>query len=125
MASRGVRFAQKEDLMDAFRRKSLGSVVACILCGVWGVADAGQPAEIVVTFGDLDLNTHDGVTTMYARLEAAAKTVCTAREGPWSRDSISLCVDYSVRQAVAQIDAPRLLILYETRTGHAVLHARR
>jgi UrcA family protein len=111
--------------MDAFRRKSLACVVAGILCGVSGLADAGQPNEIVVTYGDLDLNTHYGVTTMYARLETAAKAVCTAREGPWSRDGISSCVDYSVRQAVARIGVPRLVILYETRTGHAVLQARR
>lgn len=110
--------------MDTFRR-NLGCVVACILCGASRLAGAEPPTEIVVTYKDLDLNTHDGVTSVYARLEAAAKTVCTAREGPWSRDRVSLCVDYSVQQAVAQIGAPRLVILYETRTGHAVLHARR
>jgi UrcA family protein len=107
--------------MDTFRCKALGGLVACILCGVSDLANAGQPTKIVVTYGDLDLNTHDGVTTLYARLEAAAKIACTAHEGPWSRDRITLCVDYSVRQAVAQIGAPRLVVLYETRTGHVVL----
>jgi UrcA family protein len=111
--------------MERFRRKALGCVVACIACGVLVRADAGQADETVVTYGDLDLNTHDGVTAMYARLEAAAKSVCTAHEGSLSRDRIRLCVDYSVRQAVAEVGAPRLVILYETRTGHAVLRARR
>lgn len=104
--------------MDTFRRKALGCLVASILCLVPGLTDAGQPTELVVRVGDLDLKTHDGVTTMYARLEAAATTACTARAGPWSPDSINLCVDYSVRQAVARIGAPRLSVLYETRTGH-------
>jgi len=105
-------------------RKALGGLLACILCGVSGLASAGQPSEVVVTYGDLDLNTEYGVTTMYARLETAAETVCTAHEG--LRDRINACVDYSVRQAVAQIGAPRLVVLYETRTGHVlVLHAHR
>jgi UrcA family protein len=111
--------------MDTPRNKALGSVVACILCGVSGLVDAGQPTEIVVTYADLDLNNHYGVTTMYARLEAAANTVCAAREGPWSHHRISSCVDYTMRQAVVQIGAPQLVILYETRTGHVVEHARR
>lgn len=111
--------------MDTSGRKALGSVVACILSGVSSLTGAGQPTGIVVRYADLDLSTHYGVTTMYARLESAANTVCTARVGQWSRDSISSCVDYSVRQAVLQIGAPQLVILYETRTGHAVLHGRR
>lgn len=111
--------------MNTFGRQALGGVVASIFCGLCGLAAAGQPGGIVVTFSDLDLNTHSGSTTMYARLEAAARTMCTANEGPWSSHRISSCIDYSVRQAVAQIGAPQLVMLYETRSGHALLHARR
>ena len=94
--------------MDAFRRRTLSSVVACILCGASGLASAGEPAGIVVKFGDLNLDTHDGVATLYARLEAAARTACTAREGTSSNARSDFCIDYSVRQAVARIGAPRL-----------------
>lgn len=112
--------------MNTPRRKAFGSVVACVLfCGVSGSIDAVQPTGIVVTYGDLDLRTRPGVKTMYARLEAAANMACAARQTPWSHDRISSCVDYSVRQAVVQIGAPQLVILYETRTGRAVLHASR
>jgi len=111
--------------MDTIRRKTLGSVVACILGGTLGSAGAGQPPGSVVTFGDLNLDTHEGVTTLYARLEAAAKIACTAHEGAASRARIASCIDYSVGRAVSQIGAPRLVVLYETRAGHALLYARR
>ena len=109
--------------MDAFRRKAPGCLVALMLCGVPGLAGAGEPTGVVVTYGDLDLKTHYGVTTMYARLEAAATAVCTTSE--WPRDRIGSCVDSSVRRAVARIGAPRLVVLYETRSGHAELHTAR
>jgi UrcA family protein len=103
--------------MDLSHRNAVGSLMAGFLCVVSGLATAGQPTGIVVPYGDLDLNTPRGVTTMYARLEAAAKTTCTAHEGTWSRDLVTLCVDDSVRRAVAQVGAPRLVVLYEIRTG--------
>jgi len=111
--------------MDTFRRKTLSSVVACILCAASGLANAGQPTGIVVTFGDLNLDTHDGVATLYARLEAAAKIACSAHAGTSTPARIASCIDYSLRQAVSQIGAPRLVVLYETRSGHAVLHTPR
>ena len=103
--------------MNTLHRKALGGVVACVLWSVSGLADGGQP-PVVVSYGDLDLSTHDGVATMYARLEAAAKSACTGNE------SDSPCVDHAVRQAVARIGAPRLVVLYETRTGHFLPRAR-
>jgi UrcA family protein len=111
--------------METFRRTALGCVVVCVACVVSLRADAGKPGEMVVTYRDLDLNTHAGVAAMYGRLEVAARTVCTAHERPSSRDGTRACVDTSVRQAVAEIGAPQLIMLYETRTGHAVLRARR
>jgi UrcA family protein len=77
-----------------------------------------------VSYGDLDLNTHAGVATMYARLEAAAKRACSADEGPRSDGVAAPCVDRAVRQAVARIGAPRLVVLYETRSGHFLPRAR-
>lgn len=109
--------------MDMSGRKAPGCVAAFVLCGFAGLTVAGQPDDIVVTYRGLDLNTPGGVASLYARLEAAARTVCAARA--WSRHEIDLCVDYRVRQAVAEIGAPRLVTLYEIRSGHAVVHARR
>jgi len=106
-------------------RKVLGGLAACCLLGVVGLALAGQPDAVVVTYGDLDLNTHGGVTTMYARLESAAKSACAQDEEPWSDGGAASCVDSTVRQAVSRIGAPRLVMLYETRTGHLVVHTHR
>ncbi|HEV2285537.1 MAG TPA: UrcA family protein [Steroidobacteraceae bacterium] len=110
--------------MNPFAAKALGGLVACILCGVAGPARADPPDETVVAFGDLDLKTHNGAAALYARLEAAARIVCAAHQGTFSRDRIAGCIDNSVREAVARIGAPRLILLYETRSGHFVRPAR-
>jgi UrcA family protein len=115
-----------ERLMHTFRRKILGKVVACILCGASGLGSADPPPTgVVVKFADVDLDTHDGVATLYARLEAAAMIACTAHEGTSSGAEFNSCIDCNIRQAVAEIGAPRLVVLYETRSGHAVLPVRR
>jgi UrcA family protein len=112
--------------MHMFRRRILGSVVACIVCGAPGLGSADPPPTgVVVKFADLDLDTHDGVATVYARLEAAAMIACTAHEGTSSGAEFSSCIDYNIRQAVARIGAPRLVVLYETRSGHALPPVRR
>jgi UrcA family protein len=121
-----VRFAsKKEHSMNTSRRIASRGIVACILAGMSGLVLAQQPTAIAVSYSDLDLGTRSGVTTMYARLEGAAKSVCTTRAGSWSRHEVSLCVDSTIRQAVARIGAPQLVILYETRTGHSIPHAAR
>jgi UrcA family protein len=115
-----------ERLMHTFRRRIPGKVVACILCGASGIGSAAPPPTgVVVKFADLNLDTHHGVATLYARLEAAAMMACTAHEGASSGAEFNSCIDYNIRQAVAEIGAPRLVVLYETRSGHALLPVRR
>ena len=111
--------------MDTFRRGALGSLLALILGGVSGAAGATEPTEVVVRFADLDLDTDDGAAALYRRLEAAARIACTAVDGPSSRSRITSCIDYGVRQAVAEVAAPRLVVLYEVRSGQFVWHTRR
>jgi UrcA family protein len=116
----------RERLVHTFRYRILGKVVAYILCGASGLGNAEPPpAGVVVKFADLNLNTHDGVATLYARLEAAALRACTAHEGTPSGAEFNSCIDYNIRQAVAEIRAPRLVMLYETRSGHALPPVRR
>jgi UrcA family protein len=115
-----------ERLMHTLRRRILGKVVACILCGAAGLGSADSPPTgLVVKFADLKLDTHGGVATLYARLEAAAMIACTAHEGTSSGAEFHSCIDYNIRQAVAEIGAPRLVVLYETRSGHTLLPVRR
>jgi len=112
--------------MHTFRRRILGRVVACIVCGASGLGSADPPPTgVVVRFADLNLDTHDGVATLYARLEAAAMSACSAYTGTSSGAEFNSCIDYNIRQAVAEIGAPRLFVLYETRSGHALPPVRR
>jgi UrcA family protein len=112
-----------EHRMDTFRRTTLGSILACVL-GVSRLANAGELTGTVVSFADLNLDTRDGIIALYARLEAAARSACTAHPETSSAAEIDSCIDYSVRQAVSRIGAPRLIVLYETRSGHAVRRTR-
>jgi len=111
--------------MDTSPRKALGALVACMLGGVAGAAGAAPPPALVVSFADLDLGSRAGVATLYARLETAARAACTAHAGSSSHAQIDACIDYGIRQAVAEIGAPRLIGLYETRSGHVLLPDRR
>jgi len=108
--------------MDTFRRKALGPLVAGMLGGVAGAAGA---APFAVTFADLDLGSRAGVATLYARLEAAAQAACAAHVASSSHAQIAACIDYAIRRAVSEIGAPRLIGLYETRSGHVLLPDRR
>ena len=112
--------------MDTLRRTALGSLLVWVLCGTPALASAAEPTEMVVNYADLRLDTREGAKALYARLEAAAHIVCRAYEGPaLPRDRVDQCVDYSLRRAVAGIGAPRLAMLYETRSGHLLLNMRR
>jgi UrcA family protein len=78
-----------------------------------GVAQAGTVRElpsVVVKYGDLNLDTVDGVATLHTRLSKAAREVCSQLDSRvlGLRDQYDLCVSGAVTKSVAQVDNPRL-----------------
>ena len=86
-------------------------VAAALALG--GVASAGTVRElpsVVVKYGDLDLNTVDGVATLHSRLRKAAREVCSELDSRvlGLREQYEICLSDAVTQSVAKVDNPRL-----------------
>ena len=55
---------------------AIASAVAVALTSIAAAPAVAQDAQVVVSYGDLDLGTAAGVQTLDARLEAGVKQVC-------------------------------------------------
>ena len=100
------------------------TIAAGLLCGFSNPARAAEPVDtspsVVVKYGDLNLNTEAGSLTLYARLAAAAKSVCPAAD-PRNLRSLSAsraCQTEAMQRAVNDIRSPRLAALVATRMKH-------
>ena len=76
-----------------------------------------QEVAVPVTYGDLDLSSQDGATTMLQRLHDAALNACGADDGSvspykWAVRH-SACYHHSMDRAVAALDAPTVTQLYD------------
>jgi UrcA family protein len=68
-----------------------------------------------VRFGDLNLQSVEGVVTLYRRITSAAEEVCAPSSRPGSRivsSDYRDCVARAVAEAVAKIGRPELSTLY-------------
>ena len=79
-----------------------------------------RPTE-VVRFGDLNLDSHSGVDTLFRRIELAAREVC-AEYGPFGsfRPSAAhqTCIRNAVSGAVRTVHSPLLTAYYSEREDH-------
>ena len=76
------------------------------------------PTEVVVRYGDLDLDTHSGAQQMYSRLDHAARTVCGDARSPLpleARHVIRLCEQQAMHQAIEQLGRTELTTMYTAR----------
>jgi UrcA family protein len=94
-------------------------LAACVLSGSLSIAQAAPPAAddvptVVVAYGDLDLNTQDGVHTLYNRISAAASRVCPFQEAtePERVAYFKSCRDAAITRAVSQLKIGQLAALH-------------
>jgi UrcA family protein len=89
-------------------------LAACILSGSFAVAHAATPADelptVVVSYGDLDLGSANGVHTLYSRIAAAASRVCPYQDAmdPERVALFKSCRDAAIGRAVSEIKSPQL-----------------
>ena len=90
--------------------KLLPVAAALALSGVASASTVRQLPSVVVKYGDLNLDTVDGIATLHARLNKAARQVCSQLDSRvlGLRDQYDLCVSSAVSQSVAKVDNPRL-----------------
>jgi UrcA family protein len=88
-----------------------------------GATQAAQPSgsspEKSVSFKDLNLNSTEGVTVLYGRIQSAANEVC---ENVDQRDLARVaaargCVAKATSRAIIAVDSPSLTSLYLAKTG--------
>lgn len=90
--------------------KLLPVAAALALCGVAGASTVRELPSVVVKYGDLDLDTIDGVATLHARLRKAAREVCGQLDSRvlGLREQYDHCVVDAVATGVARVDNPHL-----------------
>ena len=84
-------------------------------------ADVEETESVLVHFGDLDLNTSNGVHHMYMRLQNAAKSVCGDEFEAIDlseRGNILDCQRDAIQHAVEYVNRPRLTALYDHHHPH-------
>lgn len=101
--------------MSTHIRTKIVTAVSCFMSTIAvgsalsSVVQAEELQTKTVRFNDLDLSTTDGAKTLYNRIRAAARTVCTSYEtDPILRMAGKACIDKAIDNAVRQVNAPAL-----------------
>lgn len=82
-------------------KQALLAVSVIALFATSAVAGDSAPQK-VVPFGDLNLSTPEGVSTLQQRLLAAAAEVCTTKQGT-NNAEFEVCKKKAVKNAVADV----------------------
>lgn len=94
---------------------------AALLACVWAISTAFAGEQIrseTVKFPDLDMNTSEGVQTLYSRIHAAAWRVCTtASSDPVVRIGARDCARKAEVKAIESLNLPQLTAVYRAKTG--------
>jgi UrcA family protein len=110
-----------------FRRTAaaLAALTACFLLGATGAAQAAQPADaapsVRVAYGDLNLDSEQGNSALYARIVSAARQVCRVGEVDirelQALASAKACESHAIAQAVSDVHSPKLAAIYSARVN--------
>ena len=77
-----------------------------------GLASAGtrESNNVVVRYGDLNLNSQAGIASLHKRIRNAAESVCSQLETRilGLREAYDACVDQAVSEGVAAVGNPNL-----------------
>ena len=105
----------KSIIIESVRRLTF----AALMCALGTATTWAGPSEpsITVSFRDLDVSTIEGATTLYHRIQAAAKQVCgrpgadLIEQGAWRS-----CFRNSTADAVHKVNSPLLTAVHTGRT---------
>jgi len=88
--------------------------------GAHAQAAATEMPSVTVNYGDLKLDTADGVATLYSRLRAAARKACDVQSGRPLAEAIEAqtCYRQVLGAAVDGVKSPRLSALHRAEREH-------
>lgn len=87
--------------------------LACSL--VASNAHAGDARSETVKFGDLDLNSPEGIAALYSRIHSAARRVCDQPAGELA--AVGRCMSKTEADAVGKVNLASLTAFYQKKTG--------
>lgn len=102
-------------------------ILATALAAGAQIAHAADPTDaslrhVKVHLSDINLNSIDGATILYHRLQSAAESVC-AEEDTRNLASVfrvKTCVSAAIFAAVADINQPGLTAYYRAKHGYSI-----
>ncbi len=93
----------------------VSATLATILASHGAIAAPVEPhyevSQRIVRFADLDITRSTGAATLYARITAAARTVCEPSLSSWELGLSSQtrqCQEQAIERAVTDVNAPAL-----------------
>jgi len=105
-----------------FRRALAATIFASLTSGIATVSfasDGTEPLQAKVKYGDLNVSSASGATTLYSRIRVAAANVCHPLD---SRDFASqklfaACVHKAMNDAVNEVNQPALFTIANAKAG--------
>jgi UrcA family protein len=95
------------------------AALTCSIATVSFASDAFDALQVKVKYGDLNVLSTAGATTLYARIRVAAETVCR----PFNNRDFAFkklyaaCMLKAMSDAVKEVDQPALSAIYNAKTG--------
>ncbi|MDB6012896.1 MAG: hypothetical protein JWL65_5146 [Gammaproteobacteria bacterium] len=86
----------------------------------WAASDYEEPRNVVVRYSDLNLSQPRDASTLYNRIQRAAREACENDEAESLArlQQFHKCVDRAVTNAVAKVSSQQLTEIYEAQTHH-------
>jgi UrcA family protein len=112
--------------MYTIKRILISALIAGLVCAgeaalfASATSAAELPQSITVRYTDLNLDRAADVARLYHRIEAAAQSICGARDlevSDWVDSQWQRCVDAAVAQAVGRVDRPALSAYHQRQLG--------
>lgn len=89
--------------------------LTCV-CAYSGASAEEQVRSERVKFHDLDVNTPQGVQTLYGRIHTAALRVCSESD-PILRQAAAACARKAEANAIDKLSLPQLTAYYKVKNG--------
>jgi UrcA family protein len=111
--------ASKSTLNTRILAISIFMALASSASTVCSAADPSDAPQTTVKYGDLNVSSTQGATTLYSRIQGAAENVCRPLDGRdfASQHRYAFCLRNAIADAVKNVDQPALFAVFSAKTG--------
>jgi UrcA family protein len=106
----------------SFRTLAAGAIFTALAVSFASVSSADEdttPPQVIVKYGDLDVLTSKGATSLYSRIHGAADDVCSRmyRSTEAYRRHKDECLQKVIADAVTKVNEPALSAVFASKYG--------